>query len=89
MGRRSLKTLPPIGREPHSGVVFHARPRHYTILEPSPDELDQNESRWQDIEHFVTPPGHRAVVGHLQKDWEMQTKKQDSEKNDDNISKGV
>ncbi|CAG8485863.1 5696_t:CDS:2 [Paraglomus brasilianum] len=82
MNKRSENTSP-IGREPHSGVVFHALPRHDTISDPSPDELDNDETRWQDVEHVVTPPAHREIVGRLQKDWEKETKEKNAEKEED------
>ena len=49
-----------IDREPHSGAVSHALPQHDTIPDPSPDELKNDETRWQDAEHVVNPPAHRG-----------------------------
>ncbi|KAG9297485.1 hypothetical protein G9A89_020887 [Geosiphon pyriformis] len=59
-----------IGREPHSGVVFHAHPRHDDTL---PVDLPEKEEHWQDREHIVPTPGDpKGIVGHLQKDWEKE-----------------
>ncbi|CAG8475120.1 4613_t:CDS:2 [Paraglomus occultum] len=82
MNKRN-ENISPIGREPHSGVVSHDLLQRDTVSDPSPNELNNDETRWQDVEHVVNPPAHREIVGQLQKDWEKETKAKSTGKYED------